>query len=74
MAERCVAALCLSVKNAEKGISMHMIPFNGEDCPIKQERCKKWIDFVLAKRKSWVPGKTSSLCLLHFKEEDFIRL
>ena len=52
---------------------MHTIPFYGEDCPIKQKRRKKWIDFVLAKRKNWVPGKTSSLCSLHFKEEDFIR-
>ena len=73
MPERCVAALCSNVKNAEKGISMHKIPFYGEECPIKQKRRKKWIDFVLAKRKNWVPGKTSSLCSLHFIEEDFIR-
>ena len=56
MPERCVAELCSSVKNAEKGISMHKIPFYGEDCPIKQKRRRKWIDFVLAKRKNWARG------------------
>ena len=26
---------------------------------------------MLSKRKVWTPGKTSSLCLLHFREDDF---
>ena len=71
MPERCVAARCGNMKDPENNISMHKISFFGETCPIKQRRRKKWIDFVLERRKMWVPGKTSSLCSQHFKEEDF---
>ena len=35
------------------------------------QRRKKWIDFVLATRKNWKPGKTSPLCMMHVKEDDF---
>ena len=45
--------------------------FLNSENPIAQRRREKWINFVLAKRKNWEPGKTSSLCLIHFKEEDF---
>ncbi|PFX11603.1 hypothetical protein AWC38_SpisGene24593 [Stylophora pistillata] len=40
---------------------------------IKQllETKEKWIDFVLAKRKNWQPGKTPSLCSIYFRGEDF---
>ena len=62
MPERCVAAHCSNVADPEKHISMHKIPFFGEKCPIKQKRRKRWINFVLERRKLLVPRKTSSLC------------
>ena len=73
MPERCVAAHCSNVADPEKRISMHKIPFFGEKCPIKQKRRKRWIDFVLERRKMWVLGKTSSLCSEHFTADDLER-
>ena len=74
MPERCVAARYANVKDEERGISMHKIPFFGTTCPQKLRRRKKWVDFVLERRKMWTPGKSSSLCSMHFNDEDFIRL
>ena len=71
MPERCVAARCDNVGDPVKGISMHLIPFLNSDNAIATRRRKRWIDFVLARRKNWQPGKTSSLCSVHFKEDDF---
>ena len=73
MPERCVAARCGNVKDPDRNISMHKIPFFGDVCPIKKKRRKKWVDFVLERRKMWVPGKTSSLCSVHFAPDDFQR-
>jgi len=47
MADRCVAARCTNVADPKKNISMHKIPFFGEECPIKKKRRKRWINFVL---------------------------
>ena len=44
MPERCVAARCNNVGDPKKGISMHKIPFFGEECPIKRKRRKQWSD------------------------------
>ena len=52
---------------------MHKIPFFGDMCRIKKKRRKKWVDFVLERRKMWVLGKTSSLCSEHFAPDDFQR-
>ena len=71
MPERCVAARCDNVADPVKGISMHRIPFLNSDNAIATRRRKRWIDFVLERRKNWEPGKTSSLCSVHFKEDDF---
>ena len=71
MPERCLAARCSNVSNPKKGISMHKIPFFGSTNSTAQRRRKRWVDFVLSKRKDWTPGKTSSLCSLHFREDDF---
>ena len=71
MPERCVAARCSNVSNPKKGISMHKIPFFGSTNPTAQRRRKQWVDFLLSKRKDWTPGKTSSLCSLHFREDNF---
>ena len=46
------------VADPKKNISMHKIPFFGEECRIKKERRKAWINVVLERRKMWVPGKT----------------
>ena len=41
---------------------------------LNRKDVKKIIDFLFLNKKNWVPGRTSSsLCSLHFKEEDFIR-
>ena len=72
MPERCVAALCDNVNDTENNISLHRIPFFGETCPIKQRRRSRWVNFVLERRKNWVPGKTS-LWSVHFTEDDFTR-
>ena len=71
MPERCLVARCSNVFNPKKGISMHKIPFFGSTNSTAQRRRKRWVDFVLSKRKDWTPGKTSSLCSLHFREDDF---
>ncbi|XP_067024374.1 uncharacterized protein [Acropora muricata] len=71
MPERCVAARCNNTADPEKGISIHRIPFFNSENAVAQKRRKKWIDFVLARRKNWKPGRTSSLCSIHFKEDDF---
>ena len=73
MPERCVAARCSNVSNPKKGISMHKIPFFGSTNPTAQRRRKRWVGFgrfVLSKRKDWISGKTSSLCSLHFREDN----
>ena len=36
---------------------MHKIPFFGDVCRIKKKRRKKWVDFVLERRKMWVLGE-----------------
>ena len=41
MPERCVAACCSNVKDPDRNISMHRIPFFGDECPIKKKRRKK---------------------------------
>ena len=71
MPERCIAARCDNKADPAKGIIMHRTPFVNSKNPIAQKRRRKWINFVLARRKNWEPRKTSSLCSIHFKEEDF---
>ena len=73
MPERCVAARCSNVKDPDRNMSMHRIPFFGDECPIKKKRRKRWVDFVLEMRKMWVLGKTSSLCSEHFAPDDFVK-
>ena len=52
-------------------ISMHFIPCYGDERPEPKRRRKKWVDFVKQKRVRWEPSKTSVLCSVHFKPEDF---
>ena len=74
MPERCVAARCSNVKDPDRNMSMHRIPFFGDECPIKKKKRKRWVDFVLEMRKMWVLGKkASSLCSKHFAPDDFVK-
>lgn len=73
MPDRCVAANCSSTPCAEKGISLHKIPFYESGDPESKRRRKKWVDFVRQKRK-FTPSQYSVICSLHFKPEDFERM
>ena len=64
MPTRCVAAGCGNVKNPKEGISMHFIPYYGDERPEPKRRRKKLVDFVKQKRARWEPSKTSVLFLL----------
>ena len=72
MPKRCVAAGCSNERNLE-GISLHKLPFCGDDWPEAKKRRKKWVDFVRLKRAKWEPSQSSVLCSEHFKREDFVR-
>ena len=61
MPTRCVAAGC----------GTHFIPYYGDERPEPKKRRKKWVDFLKQKRAGWEPSKTSVLCSVHFKPEDF---
>ena len=73
MPTRCVAAGCGNVKNIKEGISIHIIPFHGDERAEATRRRKKWVDFVRLKRAKWRPSKFSVLCPKHFEPEDFTR-
>ena len=68
----CVAANCTNKANLKDGISLHTIPYFGDERPEAKKRRKIWIDFVKAKRV-FEPSKSSTLCSNHFKPEDFER-
>ena len=56
MPERRVAAQSNNTADPEKGTSLHGIPFLNSENAVAQKRRKKWIDFVLARRKkNWKP-------------------
>lgn len=73
MPKRCVAAGCSNERNLEEGISLHKLPFYGDDRPEAKKRRKKWVDFVRLKRAKWEPSQSSVLCSKHFQREDFFR-
>ena len=73
MVEKCVVFGCSNSRNVEKGISMHKIPSDNDPRPEVRRRRQRWIKFVTETRKHWTPGKTSSICSVHFKPEDFTR-
>ena len=71
MPTRCVASGGGNVKNPKEGILMHFIPYYGDERPEPKRRRKKWVDFLKQKRARWEPSKTSVLCSLYLKPEDF---
>ncbi|KAK2564730.1 THAP domain-containing protein 2, partial [Acropora cervicornis] len=73
MVEKCVVYGCSNSKNKQKGISMRKIPSDSDPRAEVRRRRQRWIKFVNQTRKHWIPGKTSSICSVHFKHEDFTR-
>ena len=73
MPKRCVVAGCSNIGDKEKEISLHAIPYSGDERPEAKKRRKKWTDFVSLKRAKWTPTSYSVICYEHFKPEDFLR-
>ena len=71
MPETCVAFGCSNVRDNEKGIQLHPIPFYGSDDPQKRKRRKKWVDWIQSKRAHWQPSQFSQVCSVHFVDEDY---
>ena len=54
MPARCVVAVCSNTRNYLKlGISLHTIPYYGDDCPEARKCWTKWVDFVKMKQAKW---------------------
>ena len=71
MPNRCVVGGCSNVSNTKQGISLHFIPFAGDERPEARKRRKQWVDFVRLKRAKWDPTPNSSICSAHFAKDDF---
>ena len=73
MPKRCVVAGCGNVGDKEKGLSLHIIPYSGDERNEARKRRKKWVDFIKLKRTKWQPSQYSIICSEHFKPDDFSR-
>ena len=73
MPKSCVTAGYSNVTNLKGGISLHKLPFYGDDRPEAKRRRKKWVHFVRLKRMKWQPSQYSVLCPEHFRRADFVR-
>ena len=73
MPKRCVVAGCDNIGDKEKGLSLHIIPYSGDERNEARKRRKKWVDFVKLKRAKWQPSQYSIICSEHFKPDDFSR-
>ena len=72
MPDRCVVAGCSNGNDPERNISLHKIPYLGDDRSEAKARRKKWVDFVKLKRAKWEPTVYSRVCSVHFSNtEDF---
>lgn len=71
MVHRCVVYGCGNVKDKEKQISLHPIPFYNDQNPEAARRRKKWIAFVSKTRNKWTPSQYSEVCSAHFTADDF---
>jgi hypothetical protein len=71
MPDRCVVFGCSNEANAEKGISLHRIPFWNDERPEAKRRRNIWVNFVATKRAKWTPSKFSAVCSEHFTPEDY---
>jgi hypothetical protein len=71
MPKRCVVYKCDSVANAAEGISLHTIPFHGDDRPEAVKRRRRWVNFVKRTRQGWEDSKWSCVCSKHFTADDY---
>ena len=62
---------CSNTRDVREGISLHVIPFSGDERTEAKKRRKKWVDFVCRTRANWKPTTRSGICSKHFKLEDF---
>ena len=74
MVQKCVVYGCSNTKDEKRGISIHQIPFFGEQRPEAKKRRRKWIAFVNVKRQNLTASKHSVICSVHFTSADFSRL
>ena len=74
MPNRCVVGGCSNVADAKQSISLHFIPFAGDERPEARRRRKLWVDFVRLKRAKWEQTSVSSICSEHFAKEDFTEM
>ena len=73
MPDRCVVYGCSNTKDKNLGISVHKIPFFGDERLEAKKRRRKWTDFVKRKRAKWTDTKFSVVCSEHFLPTDFDR-
>ena len=71
MPRRCAVYGCDSTPNPDEGISVHVIPFFGDNRPEAVTRRRRWVNFVKRTRAQWEPTKNSAVCSKHFKPDDF---
>jgi hypothetical protein len=71
MPEKCVVYGCSNTRNVKEGISLHGIPFSGDERAEAKKRRRKWVDFVSRTRAKWKPTPRSVICSKHFNVEDF---
>lgn len=74
MPDRCVVANCSnsnSSADTSRGISLHKIPYFGDERAVAKHRRKLWINFVQTKRAKWKASQHSCICSEHFKSNDF---
>ena len=74
MVQKCVIYGCSNTKDEKRGISIHQIPFFGDQRPEAKKRRQKWIAFVNVKRQNLTASKHSVICSVHFTSADFSRL
>lgn len=72
MPGRCVVGGCSAFPHVQKGLILHAIPFLDDERLEARKRRKKWVDFVKQKRAKWEPTRNSSICSIHFTEDDYI--
>ena len=73
MPNKCVVGGCSNAPDLPSGISLHTIPFFGDERHEAKKRRKKLVDFVKAKRAKWEPTKNSVVCTKHFRVQDLER-
>lgn len=69
---RCVVVNCGNFKDVSKNIFFYVISYFGDIRLEVEKRRRKWVEWVKFKRAKWEFLKYSYLCLVYFKEIDFI--